>query len=124
MASNIFQTSPDVGAVVMTLMAMGQELMFVSEPSLFVLESRIVPSWRLFLCHWETLFPDRVAKEIAAGNIVIGLKNHAFVVVGRTVEEAWLRAYMFEQSSHVQIGMNAEPVELSNEECACHASSY
>jgi hypothetical protein len=86
----------------MTLMAMGQELMFVSEPSfLFWNRTSYLRGDYFFR------YADRVAKEIAAGNIVIGLKNHVFVVVGRTVEEAWLRAYMFEQSSHVQIDMNA-----------------
>jgi ribulose-5-phosphate 4-epimerase/fuculose-1-phosphate aldolase len=73
MASIIFQTSPEVGAVihshspsVMTLMAMGQELQFVSEPSFLF--------WnRTSYLHGDYFFSDsyadRVAKEVAAGSM-------------------------------------------------------
>ncbi len=98
------------------------------------------------VCQFTHLLGDEYRVHINPNPIRV----YTFGGGGRTVEEAWLRAYMFEQSAHVQIGMNAEPMELrcvgfvtfrlvtisivydssfllfmySKEECAYHASSY
>ena len=128
LASAIFKRYPTVGAVVhshshgaMTLMALGQEMKFVSEPSFLF--------WnRTSYLHADYFFDDAyanlVAEAVAKGSIVVAMKNHAFLMVGATVEEVWLRSYMFEQAAAVQISMNADPVELSEAEHVYHASSY
>ena len=55
-----------------------------------------------------------VADALESDNYAVLVRNHALVVVGRTVEEAFLRAYMFDQTAKIQVLLANSPAhELS-----------
>ena len=59
----------------------------------------------------------------------ISMANHSFLMTGKTVEEAYLRAYMLEQSASIQLAaLSASggelPPEVPREECLFHRASY
>jgi hypothetical protein len=59
----------------------------------------------------------------------ISMANHSFLIVGRTVAQAYLRAYMLEQSASIQLAALAAaggelPPAVPHDECLFHRDSY
>ena len=59
----------------------------------------------------------------------ISMANHSFLMTGKTIEEAYLRAYMLEQSASIQLSALSAaggelPPAVPHEECLFHRASY
>jgi len=79
-------------------------------------------------------FDDDYLKQIVdsladGSKFAISMANHSFLMTGRTVEEAYLRAYMLEQSASIQLAALAAsggqlPPAVPHDECLFHRASY
>ena len=105
----------------MALAASGEKLRFVSEPS-FLFYNRTA------YLHGDYYFDDEyvalAADAFASGAIAVVLNNHALLVAGGTVPEAFLRAYMFEQAASIQLRLPATAPYLAKAEQEYHAGSH
>ena len=76
--------------------------------------------------HFGDEYMERVAEALKDNRIVI-YQNHAFLVVAETVAEAFLLAYMLNQTCELQLKILAtgEPLVIPSEEaCKRHYASY
>ena len=103
------------------MVAAKSRLRFVSEPS-FLFHGRLayLPADYFF----GDQYGGTVADAVARGAIVVAIENHALLAVGSTIEEAFLRAYMFEQACELQLRMDPAAPELTEPEELYHARSY
>jgi len=130
LSSAIYSRFPEVGAIIhsnspsiMALAAMDKiQILPVSEPS-FMFSSNT--SYLHADYYFSDEYCNQVADALESDNYAVLVRNHALVVVGRTVEEAFLRAYMFDQTAKIQVLLANSPAhELSQKDIRAHENSY
>jgi len=133
----IYAACPEVNAIVhahprsmMVLSALDKErreVLPISEPS-FMFYERVahIPCNFFF----DDDYLADIVKAIKDGSkFCISMANHSYLMTGKTVEEAYLRAYMLEQSASIQLAAlsaagGALPPKVPHEECLFHRRSY
>jgi len=133
----VFAACPHIHAIVhahprsmMTLSALDDarsQVLPMSEPS-FMFYERVAHLPCNFF--FDDDYLTQMVEALRDGSkFAISMANHSFLMTGKTVEEAYLRAYMLEQSASIQLAAlsaagGALPPAVPRDECLFHRASY
>lgn len=130
-ASAVYRRHPDVHAFVhshpkdsMALAALADpRLMIMTEPS-FMFYERIAYTNADFF--FEDDYANATAAQLDGQKFVVFIRNHAIMVAGKSVPQAFYRAYMFDQAAGLQLKALASGAplrEANTEEAVYHRRS-
>jgi len=133
----VFAACPHINAIVhahprsmMALSALDSarsQILPMSEPS-FMFYERVAHLPCNFF--FDDPYLEKIVDALRDGSkFAISMANHSYLMTGKTVEEAYLRAYMLEQSASIQLAALSAaggtlPPAVSREECLFHRASY
>jgi len=132
----VYSHCPGVHAVVhahprsmMALSALSKaraSILPISEPSFMFYERVAYLPCNFF---FDDAYLQTIVSALNGATFCISMANHSFLIVGATVAQAYLRAYMLEQSASIQLAALSAaggelPPAVPRDECLFHRDSY
>eukprot|EP00467_Chlorarachnion_reptans_P025255 CAMPEP_0114529528 /NCGR_PEP_ID=MMETSP0109-20121206/24899_1 /TAXON_ID=29199 /ORGANISM="Chlorarachnion reptans, Strain CCCM449" /LENGTH=210 /DNA_ID=CAMNT_0001711969 /DNA_START=223 /DNA_END=855 /DNA_ORIENTATION=+ len=125
----IYNARPDVNAIVhihthavCTVSVLPQGLQFLTQDAAQFYDSVAYHKWEGISEDFDE--QDRIAKSLGPSAMTLIMNNHGACTLGKTVGEAWVRAYYLERVAQVQVSSLANSLGIvePSEEVLKHAS--